>query len=287
MTKVTSRTRTGVIRVGSAEIYHEVRGQGPAILFVSGATGDAGHWERVVGNLARDHTVVTYDRRGNSRSPKPEGWAVTTAGEQADDAAGLIDALGLAPATVVGNSGGAIIGLSLLMRHPRLLRSVILHEPPLLSVLADPDAVLSQIQLIAETGMAEGGPCGAARAFLGFAAGDAVKLLDPVTYERMTSNGEVLFGIEFGALESYRPTDEELAANAVPSRVLLGVDSAPFFGEAARWLAARLGQDVIPAPGAHVPMMSHPDELAELVRSLAAAPAHTTGPPGPGSRNVP
>jgi pimeloyl-ACP methyl ester carboxylesterase len=84
----------------------------------------------------------------------------------------------------------------------------------------------------------------------------------------MTSNGEVLFGVEFGALETYRPTDEELAANAVPVHVLLGVESAPFFGEAARWLAPRLDREVVPAPGAHVPMMSHPDEFVELLRSL-------------------
>ena len=268
MTKLTSDARTGVIRVNRADIYHEVRGQGPAILFVSGATGDAGHWERIVDALAPDHTVVSYDRRANSRSLKPHGWTSTTADEQADDAAGLIEALDLAPATVVGNSGGAIIGLNLLMRHPHLLRSVVLHEPPLLSVLADPDGVTAVIQLIVEKGMAEGGPTGAARAFLGFAAGDATQHLDPRTYERMTDNGEVLFGVEFGALETYRPTDEELTANTVPVHVLLGADSAPFFGEAARWLAPRLNTEVVTAPGAHVPMMSHPEHFVALLRSL-------------------
>lgn len=268
MTKVTNDARTGVIRVNGADIYHEVRGQGPAILFISGATGDAGHWERIVDALAQDHAVVSYDRRANSRSPKPSGWTSTTAGEQADDAAGLIEALHLAPAAVVGNSGGAIISLNLLMRRPYLLRSAVLHEPPLLSVLADPDGVMGVIQQIAEKGMAAGGPAGAARAFLRFAAGDATRHLDPRTYERMTGNGEVLFGVEFGALESYRPSDGELTANTVPARVLLGADSAPFFGEAARWLAPRLNTEVVTAPGAHVPMMSHPEHFVALIRSL-------------------
>ncbi len=40
MTKVTSDARTGMIRVNGTDIYHEIRGQGPAILFISGATGD-------------------------------------------------------------------------------------------------------------------------------------------------------------------------------------------------------------------------------------------------------
>jgi alpha-beta hydrolase superfamily lysophospholipase len=38
-----------------------------------GATGDAGHFERLAKLLADGFTVVTYDRRGNGRSPRPPG----------------------------------------------------------------------------------------------------------------------------------------------------------------------------------------------------------------------
>ena len=268
MANLTKSIRTGVIQVNGAGIYHEIRGDGPAILLISGATGDAGHWERVVDALARDHTVVSFDRRANSRSPRPEGWTSTSSDEQADDAAGLIQALDLVPAAVVANSGGAIIGLNLLLRHPELLSTVVLHEPPLLSVLEDPDAVMAVIQPLVEVGMEEGGPVGAARAFLTFAAGEATRLFEAPTYERMVRNGDVLFGVEFGAFESYRPSDRELAANRVPVHVLAGAESAPFFGEVARWLAPRLATEVVVAPGAHVPMMSDPDRFVELIRSL-------------------
>lgn len=268
MTEVTKDVRTDTIEVNGTTLYHEVRGDGPAILCVSGATGDAGHWERVVDALAADHTVVSYDRRANSRSPRPTGWTATSADEQADDAAALIEALDLAPAVVVANSGGAIIGLNLIVRHPELVRTALLHEPPLFAGLADPGAVMGVIEPIVEEGMASGGPTGAALAFLGFAAGDATRHLAPATLERMVNNGEVLFGVEFGALEPYRPADAELANNRVPVHVLIGTESAPFFGEAGGWLAERLGTDVVAAPGAHVPMMSDPDQFVELVRTL-------------------
>ena len=69
------------IEVNGIRIYYEKRGRGPAVLFVSGATGDAGHWTTVADILADAYTVITYDRRGNSRSPRPPGWTSTTIGE--------------------------------------------------------------------------------------------------------------------------------------------------------------------------------------------------------------
>src|SRR5204863_7993059 len=100
-----------IIRVNRTEIYHEVRGTGPPVLLVMGATGDAGHFEKVADLLADEFTVLSYDRRGNGRSPAPHGWTRTSVEEQADDAAALLDALGLVPAAVFGTSSGAVFTL--------------------------------------------------------------------------------------------------------------------------------------------------------------------------------
>ena len=78
-------------------LYYEREGTGPAVLFIAGSTGDAGNFSRAAALLADEFSVVTYDRRGNSRSPRPSGWTTTSVGEQADDAAALINALKLAP----------------------------------------------------------------------------------------------------------------------------------------------------------------------------------------------
>jgi hypothetical protein len=71
---------TTTIEVNGARIYHEMRGSGPSVLFIAGATGDAGHFQRVAEILSGEFAVVTYDRRGNSRSPRPDasGAGVTT-----------------------------------------------------------------------------------------------------------------------------------------------------------------------------------------------------------------
>ena len=99
-------TTSGLIQAGTTKLYHEVRGSGPALLIIGG-TGDAGEWANLAPTLAQECTVVTYDRRGMSRSPRPDGWTATSMAEMADDAAALLGALDLAPAVVVGHSGGA------------------------------------------------------------------------------------------------------------------------------------------------------------------------------------
>ena len=57
--------------------YYERRGDGPPLLCITGATGDAGYFSGLAEALSDDYTVVTYDRRANSRSPRPAGWIRT------------------------------------------------------------------------------------------------------------------------------------------------------------------------------------------------------------------
>ena len=258
-----------ILEVNGARIYHEVHGSGPSVLFIAGATGDGGHFERVAELLSDEFTVVTYDRRANSRSPRPDGWKSTSTEEQSEDAARLIKALGLAPAAVFGNSVGAIIGLDLVIRHPELVRGAILHEPPMTAGMSNPEEVMGAIQQIVEGGMQRGGPRGGCETFFRFVAGDeAFENLDPHLRERMLANGETFLGTEMGAFEPYQPDEAALTAIEVPVRVMAGTESAPFFAETARWLADRMNVELERLPGGHTPYFDRPDEMANRIRPL-------------------
>ncbi len=128
------------LEVNGAELYYEVRGGGPPVLLIMGFTGDAGHFETLAGALASEFTVISYDRRGNGRSPRPPGWAATRPEEQADDAASLLAVLGLSPAAVFGTSAGANFALCLLIRHPETVSGAVLHETALVRLFDDPGA---------------------------------------------------------------------------------------------------------------------------------------------------
>jgi pimeloyl-ACP methyl ester carboxylesterase len=265
-----------MVTVNGARIYYESRGRGPAVLFISGATGDAGHWSLVAPLLSDEFTVVTYDRRGNSRSPRPVGWTATSIDEHADDAAGLIEALGLAPATVFGTSDGARILLELIGRRPDLLRGAIVHEPPLTEILPNGHEVNHAFQSTVEQAMAKGGPRAAMELFLRWVVGDATfEHTDPELRERLLGNAEVFFGLELQAFDSYVPDPRKLATTRIPIVVAAGAENRSrelvegrFLYDASAWLAKRVGTELIEFPGAHVPYMDRPQAFVDALRPL-------------------
>ena len=253
-----------------ATLYQEVTGAGPLALLVAGTPGDAGPFADLATELGATYTVVTYDRRGTSRSSTPEGWSSTSVAEQADDAAALLAGMTSEPALVFGTSNGAAVALELALRHPARVSTVLVHEMPLLSVLADPAPVGQLLGELIGSAMEAGGPGAALEAFLRFAYGDDVfDGIDEVIRERLLQNAEMVFEVELPAFQAYRPDEDALSALAVPARVLVGeAQAVPFFGEAAGWLASRLGTAVATCPGAHAPHLSHPRELAACIAAL-------------------
>ncbi|NUT45670.1 MAG: alpha/beta fold hydrolase [Thermoactinospora sp.] len=71
-----------IIDVNGASLHYEIQGFGPPLLLVMGASGDGGHFAPMARLLAEDFTVVSYDRRGNGRSPRPKGWPTTSYQQQ-------------------------------------------------------------------------------------------------------------------------------------------------------------------------------------------------------------
>jgi pimeloyl-ACP methyl ester carboxylesterase len=159
--------------VNGTELYYEIRGTGAPVLMVMGASGDAGHFDAIADLLCDEFMVVTYDRRGNGRSPAPAGWTTTSAQEQADDAAGLLAALVRSPAVVCGTSSGAAFALCLLARHPAALRGAILHEPALFALLDDDlDAVRAPLRARIRSAMETGGPHAATEPWWRYVGGE-------------------------------------------------------------------------------------------------------------------
>jgi pimeloyl-ACP methyl ester carboxylesterase len=254
------------------QLYWEAAGAGRPVLLIPGTPGDGAQFDALAGALSRDHLVITYDRRGTSRSGAPEGWSTTSAAEQAGDALDVLSAVGVANAVVFGTSNGAAVALELALAHPARVAGLMLHEPPLVSVLADPEPVMSATGALIGAAMETGGPRAALDAFLRFAYGDRVVEAWPAElHDRMLANAEMVFTIEMPAFQGYRPAPEPLAACRVPACLLVGEQQPlPFFREAADWVAGHLGAEVASAPGAHGAHFSHPEGMAAQIRSFAA-----------------
>jgi esterase len=114
--------------VNGVRIHSEERGTGAPILCVHGGASSARVWEQPAERLAALGRVITYDRRGHSRSERPEAFASMRVSEHAEDAAALLDALDATPAVVIGRSYGGQVAIELALRHPGHVRALVLLE---------------------------------------------------------------------------------------------------------------------------------------------------------------
>jgi pimeloyl-ACP methyl ester carboxylesterase len=111
-------------RVNGIELYYEVHGEGEPLLFIGGLGANLTEIPYLVEAYRRHFQLIVFDGRGCGRSDKPEE-DYSIAGF-ADDAAALLDALGVAEAAVYGSSMGGMIAQELALLHPHRVRALIL-----------------------------------------------------------------------------------------------------------------------------------------------------------------
>jgi pimeloyl-ACP methyl ester carboxylesterase len=126
------------LKVPGAQLFYERSGNGPLLILIPGASGTGESFRPLAPHLISQYQVVTYDRRGFSRSsldePADDEHRLAT---DADDVRRLIEQLTDQPALVFGNSSGAIVALEVLNRSPEQVQTVVAHEPPVVSGLSD------------------------------------------------------------------------------------------------------------------------------------------------------
>jgi pimeloyl-ACP methyl ester carboxylesterase len=262
---------SGMARVSWAELYYEVRGSGPPLLLVHGTNLDCGCYTAIADILADTFTVVTYDRRGYSRSPRPEGWTKTSIEEQAEDAAGLLQTLGTVPAIVFGSSSAGPIVLELAMRHPDLVSTAIVHEAAFFTALPQEftQEEFGKLNPVIEAAVAAEGPKGGQRTLLDLLSEHGFDAFEPAIAQRWLGNAELVFGMEFPQmLLAYAPSEADLAALKVPVRVMRADQSIPLNAAAAELMASKTGSELHVAPGGHLAYIERPEEFAAALRPI-------------------
>jgi non-heme chloroperoxidase len=128
---------TKTIRANDEELHYVDQGRGTPVVLVHGGLEDYRSWEPQMEAFSQHHRTIAYSRRHNYPNRRSAPGDHYSAIADADDLAALIEGLGIAPAHVVGVSYGAYAALLLATRHPTLVRSLVLCEPPLLRWLPD------------------------------------------------------------------------------------------------------------------------------------------------------
>jgi 3-oxoadipate enol-lactonase len=110
--------------VNGINLYYEEHGQGPPLILIMGFTAHSLLWFQQVPVLSQHYRVITFDNRGVGRSDVPPG--PYTIRKMADDAAGLLDHLGVERAHVVGWSMGGMIAQELALSYPQKVERLVL-----------------------------------------------------------------------------------------------------------------------------------------------------------------
>lgn len=103
------------MRANGINIYYEIHGSGEPLLLIQG-TFDSEAWACQVPELSKKYRVITFDNRGIGGTDAPEPpYSVE---EMAEDTIGLLDAIGISKAHVLGYSLGGLIALELAANRP-------------------------------------------------------------------------------------------------------------------------------------------------------------------------
>ena len=119
------RRMTDSVTVGDIDIHYRVMGEGKPLVMIMGLTANMDTWEpALLERLAGSYRVLVFDNRGAGRNSAPPG--TFSISQFADDTAGLMDALGMGRAFVLGESMGGMIAQEVALRHPEKVEKLVL-----------------------------------------------------------------------------------------------------------------------------------------------------------------
>src|SRR5688572_28368658 len=253
--------------VNGIRIYSEWHGEGAPVVLVHGSWGDHHNWDPVVRGLAHTFRTLTYDRRGHSRSERPASQGSIE--EDVADLALLITAQRVAPAHIIGHSSGGSIVLKLAAARPDLFASLVVHEPPLVGLLAnDPElpAIQQFLEAVIATMQSVGTELGA-RQFVETALGPGMwEKLPPEMRQTFVFNASTWLD-EMNEQGAFLLDLGGLAAFDRPALISRGAQSPPFFGTILDTLGETLPharRHIFDGAG-HVPNPTHPDDFVSII----------------------
>jgi non-heme chloroperoxidase len=121
------------IVVNGVELHYISSGSGEPVILLHGGQGDYRSWQPQMAELSRYYHVISYSRRYHFPNANPQTATDHSALVEAADLAALIKALRLKRVNLVGSSMGAAAALTLAIEHPRMVRRLIIAEPPILA----------------------------------------------------------------------------------------------------------------------------------------------------------
>lgn len=263
------------VRTPQASLGYDVSGDGDPTVLVHGSLVDRRTWDLVRPGLAKTLRVLTYDRRGHGESTGPV--RAHPVRDDAEDLAGLLGAIDLYPVHVIAHSYAGAVALRLATDHPEMVRSLVLHETPLIALLEDDPATAPEaerllsgtraIQELARSGAREQ----ATREIVGAFS------VEEGAWDRLRPESKAgmlryldRWSEELADPEATAPDRAALSELLIPVLLTTGERSPPFLHRTTARLAGLLRNATVRTlPGAgHVPHITGPDQFIALLHGF-------------------
>jgi pimeloyl-ACP methyl ester carboxylesterase len=252
------------------EVERRGKGRGRPLLLIHGGGEDARMLAPLAESLAAaGFEVVSYDRRGTGCSGR-EQWPGSGADQHADDAAELIHALALRPATVVGVSSGGVIALDLAVRHADAVARVVAWEPPAAGVAPGGAEITAEIMAPIHAYLAHhpGDFVGAQAMLLSTILGFPVAVDDPAFAATRANAEPMILDEPTITLARFEPQ----SLTGIDVTIALG--NAPFelISGAARQFERWTGRPPVVVDAPHEVYLAEPSVLARVVKDSEDQP---------------
>jgi len=129
------------VRVGDVGLYYEEMGSGEPVVLVHGVPTDHRAWAAQMGPLSAEHRALAVSRRYATPNARQGDLLDSTVQNNAADVLGLIRDLSISPVHLIGHSYGGFVSAIIAEEHPEVVRSLVLVEPAVSSMLLpDPES---------------------------------------------------------------------------------------------------------------------------------------------------
>jgi pimeloyl-ACP methyl ester carboxylesterase len=242
---------------------------------LQGGAGEAEGSTGIAPHLEDAYTVVSYDRRGLSRSTLDDPTAPVTIATHSDDVHRLLAALTDTPALLFGSSIGALIALDLVTRHPDQVRTVVAHEAAAADLLPEPSrSQLRQFQSDVEATFRREGMGSAmqklfAIAEVSFGDDREADAIMPAPRPERAANLQRF--LAYDAPAAHQHVLDIVGLQAAAPRIVPAAGSTSrgaFPHRCAEALAALLGCALVEFPGGHSSYVFRPRAFAAQLRAV-------------------
>lgn len=260
---------TKKIHVGDIDIAYKMFGNGKPVLLINGFSAPLDFWDPILlANLASNHTVIVFDNRGIGNTTS--GIKKFSISQFANDTAGLLDALNVSKADVIGWSMGGMIAQELTLMHPDKVDKLVIHA----SSCGGKESILPSQEVIMAAVTISSNSVERIQKILPLLFPEIWRMQNPNYLEKLPRTTEVIpsetLDLQTEAILNWEGVCDKLNIITQPTLVVVGTDD--FFTSSSNSLliAEKInGSRLVQIPGGgHGVMFQYPETFNSILQTF-------------------